>query len=88
MSAFEADRFNRSRTSPRQNQLFNCEVLRLALRLAQDFGCGLPLRSRPQNASTFEADRFNRSRTSPENSFQWPVPNNTYPLLAAREPVC
>ena len=24
------------------------------LRFAQDFGCGLPLRSRPQNASTLE----------------------------------
>src|ERR1039458_1741961 len=40
---------------------------------AQDFGSGLPLRSRPLSASTFEADRFNRSRTSPEGSCQWPV---------------
>src|ERR1700758_273424 len=36
---------------------------------AQDFGSGLPLRSRPLNASTFEADRFNHSRTSPHGKW-------------------
>src|SRR5882724_10152619 len=41
------------------------QVLRSRYALAQDFGCGLPLRSRPQIASTFEAGRFNHSRTSP-----------------------
>ncbi len=71
MSAFEADRFNRSRTSPRhesgsgnRNRISNC---RGPSPSAQDLGDGLTaLRaSRPSSASTFEADRFNHSRTSP-----------------------
>src|ERR1700758_3013926 len=40
---------------------------------AQDFGSGLPLRSRPLNASTFEADPFNHSRTSPRERQLWLV---------------
>src|ERR1700731_25906 len=47
----------------RVGQLWHFE--RRSFGYAQDFGSGLPLRSRPLNASTFEADRFNHSRTSP-----------------------
>src|SRR5512143_3856849 len=61
MSAFEADRFNHSRTSPRhesgsgsRNRISNC---RGPSPSAQDLGGGLPLRSRPPNASTFERSK-------------------------------
>src|SRR5712692_10127997 len=65
MSAFEADRFNRSRTSPRRTADFvTARSFVRKRRGTQDFACGLPA---SHSLSLTPANRlnFNRSRTSP-----------------------
>lgn len=60
-TAFEADRFNRSRTSPRRTSAVSWQILRA--NGAQDFVCGLPFAHATKSAqlTTIFKERLQQS---------------------------